>query len=140
MNLTIKQLTQNGTIFVPQTVSEAVLVKNGEQVITLDKALARKLENIETPEDSGLTAQRQESNVIITHTNKIAASGPVSPMQIQYDNNGHIVQSQPLGKSTITIKGNTYAVIDGTKDVDIQLGDDFDIDDSNNIKLQWNNL
>ena len=43
MNLTIKQLTQNGTIFVPQTVSEAVLVKNGEQVITLDKALARKI-------------------------------------------------------------------------------------------------
>jgi hypothetical protein len=82
MNLTIKQLTQNGTIFVPQTVSEAVLVKNGEQVITLDKALARKLENIETPEDSGLTIQRQESSVIITHTNKIAASGPVSPMQI----------------------------------------------------------
>ena len=37
MDLQVKQLKQYGEVFVPQTTAEAVLVKQGTTVYTLDK-------------------------------------------------------------------------------------------------------
>ena len=74
MELTIKQLKQHGQIFVPQTTAEAVLVKDGEEVITLDNMLEKKIEQIITPAGSGLQAFKQEKNIILTHSNSITAN------------------------------------------------------------------
>ena len=44
MELTIKQLTQHGQIFIPQTTAEAVLVNNNGEIITLDSVLKNKID------------------------------------------------------------------------------------------------
>ena len=74
MELTIKQLKQHDQIFVPQTTAEAVLVKDGGEVITLDNILKRKIEQIITPAGSGLQAFKQGSNIILAHSNSITAN------------------------------------------------------------------
>ena len=51
-NKLIKVVLANDQVF-PQTVAEAVLV-NGDQVTTLDKVLPKKIEQIITPDNSGL--------------------------------------------------------------------------------------
>jgi hypothetical protein len=55
MNILVKQLKHQGSAIAPQTIAEAVLVKQGNSVITLDKALELKQNTIITPNDSGLT-------------------------------------------------------------------------------------
>lgn len=54
MILTVKQLSQNNEIIAPQTVAEAVLVKNNDTVIRLDTLLSYKQDIIITPAGSGL--------------------------------------------------------------------------------------
>ena len=68
-NKLIKVVLANDQVF-PQTVVEAVLI-NGDQVTTLDKVLPKKIENIITPNNSGLTVSKQGTSITIAHTNKI---------------------------------------------------------------------
>ena len=68
-NKLIKVVLANDQVF-PQTVAEAVLI-NGDQVTTLDKVLPKKIENIITPNNSGLTVSKQGTSITIAHTNKI---------------------------------------------------------------------
>lgn len=141
MIITLKQLKKSGEVFAPQTVAEAVLVKDGENIITLNNLLEKKLENIVTPVSSGLQAYPQGKSVVITHSNTITANESPAPVQIQYDNHGHIISTTPIGKTTVIVNnGNTYTVLDGTEDKEIRFGDDFDTDENNNIKLKWNNI
>ncbi len=145
MELPIKQLKQHGKTFVPQTISEAVLV-NEEQldgttmVFTLDSVLDRKVENIITPAGSGLQAIKSDKNIYINHSNSIIPNESASPVIIKYDGRGHIVETKPLGKVTMIINQNGYIQYDGSQDKNIVLGDDFDTDTDNNIILKWNHL
>ena len=139
MILTVKQLKQSGETFFPQTVAEAVLVKNNGNIITLNNALEKKLESIITPAGSGLSSYIQDKSVIVTHSNTITANDSPTPIQIQYDNRGHIINTVPFGKTVVTVNKNTYTVLDGAVDKNINFGDDFNID-NNNIKLNWNNI
>ena len=88
MEYVIKQLSQNSQIFFPQTSAEAVLVNDStDGVITLDKVLNKKIENIVTPAGSGLIAYKQDKSVILTHSNSIETNELLSPNLIKYDNN-----------------------------------------------------
>lgn len=140
MELIIKQLKQNEQIFVPQTTSEAVLVKDGEQIITLDKMLDKKLESIITPVNSGLNAYPQSKSVVLTHSNSIEPNENPTPLNIKYDNRGHIVETSPQGKIIVTVNKKGYIEYNGQEDRAMLLGDDFGIDEENNIILKWNNL
>lgn len=140
MNLTIKQLKQHGQIFVPQTTAEAVLVKDGEQVLTLDKILNRQVEQIITPAGSGLSSFKQGRNTILTHSNSITANESPSSVKIKYDNRGHIVEAVPTSKITMTVDQEGYLQYDGSQDQSILLGNDFGIDENKKIVLKWNYL
>lgn len=115
MELTIKQLKQHGQIFVPQTTAEAVLVKDGEEVITLDNMLEKKIEQIITPAGSGLQAFKQEKNIILTHSNSITANESPSSVKVKYDNRGHIVEVAPTSNVTVIVDQEGYLSITGQK-------------------------
>lgn len=141
MIITLKQLKKSGEVFAPQTVAEAVLVKDGEEISRLDTVLEKKIEAIVTPAGSGLSAYPQGKSVTITHSNTITATESPVPVQVQYDSRGHIISTSALGKTAITVNGGTtYTVLDGTEDKQISFGDDFDTDENNNIKLKWNDI
>lgn len=142
MEVNIKQLKQNSQIIFPQTVSEAVLVKDSNsEITTLDKILDKKIENIITPLNSGLRAIPQESsNIILTHANQILANDNLAPYSIKYDSNGHIVETSPMGKIIVSVNKKGYFEYDGVQDKSMLLGDDFNVDENNNIILKWNNL
>lgn len=108
MELTIKQLKQHGQIFVPQTTAEAVLVKDGEEVITLDNMLERKIEQIITPAGSGLQAFKQGSNIILAHSNSITANESPSSVKVKYDSRGHIVEVAPTSEMTVVVDQEGY--------------------------------
>lgn len=139
METEIKQLQQNEQIFFPQTVSEAVLVKEGSTILTLNNVLDRKLESISTPLGSGLQSYQQNKSVIITHSNQIEPNEESQPLQIKYDSRGHIVETKPLGKVVVSVNDQLYSEINGSSDNYIMLGDDFEID-NRKIILKWNNL
>lgn len=139
MILTIKQLSQNKEIFVPQTVAEAVLIKNNDNVITLDQALKQKQNTIITPAGSGLIQHQQNNSVILTHSNNITATDKLESRLFKYDNNGHITESVPEGKITIKIENETILESGTEIDQTINLSDDFKKED-NTIKLNWNNI
>ena len=139
MELQVKQLKQNNQIFVPQTTAEAVLVKHGEEVRTLNVVLERKIEGIIAVAGSGLTATPNGTSVIIKHSNEITANNAVQPLQVKYDNRGHIVETAPMGTLSVVVNKQSYVEVDGSKDQTISMGDDFQID-QNEIKLNWNNL
>ena len=139
MIITVKQLRQNNQVFAPQTVAEAVLVNdNDTQVITLDKMLNRKLENIQTTDNSGLNVQKQGVNVTIEHSNQIQGTDVISPKQFSVDNNGHIKKIIPVNPLEIDINNNTISY-DGSQKSSLQFGDDF-IKNEDIITLNWNNL
>lgn len=140
MELTIKQLKQYGQIFVPQTTAEAVLVKDGEEVITLDNMLERKIEQIITPAGSGLQAFKQEKNIILTHSNSITANKSPSSVKVKYDNRGHIVEVTPTSNVTVIVDQEGYLQYNGSEDRNLLLGNDFGIDEDNKIILKWNHL
>lgn len=133
-NKLVKVTLANDQVF-PQTVAEAVLV-NGDQVTTLDKVLPKKIEQIITPDNSGLTASKQGTSVVVTHTNKIMPNEAPKSYLIQYDQNGHIVSTEPIKKQITTVNNIVYSQYDGNIDSNINFGDDFTIN-NNNISLKW---
>lgn len=136
-NKLIKVVLTNDQVF-PQTVAEAVLI-NGDQVTTLDKVLPKKIENIITPNNSGLTVSKQGTSITIAHTNKITPNEIPKSYLIQYDQNGHIVSTEPIKKQITTVNNIIYSQYDGNADSNINFGDDFTIN-NNNISLKWENL
>ena len=136
-NKLVKVILTNDQVF-PQTVAEAVLV-NGDQVTTLDKVLPKKIEQIITPNNSGLTTSKQGTSVIITHANKIMPNEAPKSYLIQYDQNGHIVSTEPIKKQITTVNNAVYSQYDGNTDSNINFGDDFTIN-NNNISLRWENI
>ena len=136
-NKLVKVILANDQVF-PQTVAEAVLV-NGDQVTTLDKVLSKKIEQIITPDNSGLTTSKQGTSVIVTHTNKIIPNEAPKSYLIQYDQNGHIISTEPIKKQITTVNNAAYSQYDGNADSNINFGDDFTIN-NNNISLKWDNI
>ena len=136
-NKLVKVILANDQVF-PQTVAEAVLV-NGDQVTTLDKILPKKIEQIITPDNSGLTTSRQGTSVVVTHTNKIMPNEAPKSYLIQYDQNGHIVSTKPIKKQITTVNNAVYSQYDGNTDSNINFGDDFTIN-NNNISLRWEDI
>lgn len=136
-NKLIKVVLTNDQVF-PQTVAEAVLI-NGDQVTTLDKVLPKKIENIITPNNSGLTVSKQGTSITIAHTNKITPNEIPKSYLIQYDQNGHIVSTEPIKKQITTVNNIVYSQYDGNTDSNINFGDDFTIN-NNNISLKWEDL
>lgn len=133
-NKLVKVILTNDQVF-PQTVAEAVLI-NGDQVTTLDKVLPKKIENIITPNNSGLTVSKQGTSITIAHTNKITPNEIPKSYLIQYDQNGHIVSTEPIKKQITTVNNIVYSQYDGNADSNINFGDDFTIN-NNNISLKW---
>lgn len=140
MELTIKQLKQHGQIFIPQTTAEAVLVKDGKEIITLDNMLERKVEQVITPAGSGLSAYRQGKNVILTHSNFITANESPSSVKVKYDSRGHIVETIPTSAITVIVDQEDYLQYNGSEDRNLLLGNDFEIDEDNKIILKWNHI
>lgn len=136
-NKLIKVVLANDQVF-PQTVAEAVLI-NGDQVTTLDKVLPKKIENIITPNNSGLTVSKQGTSITIAHTNKIIPNKIPKSYLIQYDQNGHIVSTEPIKKQITTVNNIVYSQYDGNADSNINFGDDFTIN-NNNISLKWEDI
>lgn len=136
-NKLIKVVLANDQVF-PQTVAEAVLI-NGDQVTTLDKILPKKIENIITPNNSGLTVSKQGTSITIAHTNKITPNEIPKSYLIQYDQNGHIVSTEPIKKQIITVNNIVYSQYDGNTDSNINFGDDFTIN-NNSISLKWEDI
>ena len=136
-NKLIKVLSANDQVF-PQTVAEAVLI-NGDQVTTLDKVLPKKIENIITPNNSGLTVSKQGTSITIAHTNKITPNEIPKSYLIQYDQNGHIVSTEPIKKQITTVNNIVYSQYDGNADSNINFGDDFTIN-NNSISLKWEDI
>lgn len=136
-NKLVKVILADNQVF-PQTVAEAVLV-NGNQVTTLDKVLPRKIEQVITPDDSGLTTTKQGIFVTITHTNKITPNKAPKSYLIQYDQNGHIIKTDSVKKQIITVNNVVYSQYDGNTDSNVNFGDDFTIN-NNNISLTWNDI
>ena len=133
-NKLIKVVLANDQVF-PQTVAEAVLI-NGDQVTTLDKVLPKKIENIITPNNSGLTVSKQGTSITIAHTNKITPNEIPKSYLIQYDQNGHI---EPIKKQITTVNNIVYSQYDGNADSNINFGDDFTIN-NNSISLKWEDI
>ena len=136
-NKLIKVVLENDQVF-PQTVAEAILI-NGDQVTTLDKVLPKKIENIITPNNSGLTVSKQGTSITIAHTNKITPNEIPKSYLIQYDQNGHIVSTKPIKKQITTVNNIVYSQYDGNADSNINFGDDFTIN-NNNISLKWEDI
>lgn len=136
-NKLIKVVLANDQVF-PQTVAEAVLI-NGDQVTTLDKVLPKKIENIITSNNSGLTVSKQGTSITIAHTNKITPNEIPESYLIQYDQNGHIVSTEPIKKQITTVNNIVYSQYDGNADSNINFGDDFTIN-NNNISLKWGDI
>ena len=133
-NKLVKVILANDQVF-PQTVAEAVLI-NGDQVTTLDKVLPKKIEQVITPSNSGLTASKQGTSVVVTHTNKITPNETPKSYLIQYDQNGHIINAESTKKQITTVNNAVYSQYDGNTDSNINFGDDFTIN-NNNISLKW---
>lgn len=136
-NKLIKVVLTNDQVF-PQTVAEAILI-NGDQVTTLDKVLPKKIENIITPNNSGLTVSKQGTSITIAHTNKITPNEIPKSYLIQYDQNGHIVSTEPIKKQITTVNNIVYSQYDGNADSNINFGDDFTIN-NNSISLKWEDI
>lgn len=136
-NKLIKVVLANDQVF-PQTVAEAVLI-NGDQMTTLDKVLPKKIENIIAPNNSGLIVSKQGTSVTIAHTNKITPNEIPKSYLIQYDQNGHIVSTEPIKKQITTVNNIVYSQYDGNADSNINFGDDFTIN-NNNISLKWEGI
>ena len=136
-NKLIKVVLANDQVF-PQTVAEAVLI-NGDQVTTLDKVLPKKIENIITSNNSGLTVSKQGTSITIAHTNKITPNEIPKSYLIQYDWNGHIISTEPIKKQIITVNNIVYSQYDGNADSNINFGDDFTIN-NNSISLKWEDI
>lgn len=123
----------------PQTVAESVLVNNGT-VLTLDKVLKKKIEQINTPEGSGLTSSKDGTIITLSHQNKITPNDTPEAKLIQYDSTGHIILTKDVNKQVVTVNSDIYTTYNGNVDSVVSFGDDFKIDESNNISLTWGGI
>lgn len=139
MELTIKLLQQNNENFVPLTVSEAVLVKHEDSVKTLAKVLQVKLEKATTDNDDSLTVSTDGNVLTVKHQERVTANFAPTPVLIQYDKFGHIVETAPVKKLTVKIQNEEYINHDGSEESSVNFGDDFTTID-NKITLNWNDL
>ena len=139
MDLEIKQLKQHDKVFVPQTTAEAVLVKEGTVIYTLDKVLEKKIEQVTTPAGSGLNSYRQGNSIIVTHSNTITANDTPQSVKVKYDNRGHIVETAPVEKLNVIVDNEGYTQYNGDEERNLLFGNDFGID-QNKIALKWNNI
>ena len=139
MDLPVKQLKQYGEVFVPQTTAEAVLVKEGTTIYTLDKILEKKVEQIITPAGSGLNAYKQGTSIIVTHSNTITANNSTQQVKIKYDSSGHIIETSPVSNLNVVVDTEGYTQYNGDGERNLAFGDDFGID-NNKIALKWNNI
>lgn len=120
----------------PQTVAESVLV-NGETVLTLDKVLKKKVEQISTPEGSGLISSKNGTIITLSHQNTITPNDTPEAKLIQYNSTGHIVLTKDMSKQVVTVNSDIYTTYNGNADSVVSFGDDFKIDESDNISLTW---
>lgn len=120
----------------PQTVAESVLVKNGT-VLTLDKVLKKKIEQVNTPEGSGLVSSKDGTIITLSHQNKITPNDTPEAKLIQYDSTGHIILTKDMNNQVVTVNSDVYTTYNGNADSVVSFGDDFKIDESNNISLTW---
>lgn len=132
----IKELRQSGEAFAPITISEAVLVKHNGATKRLSDVLPLKLEIIES---SDLLVTTEGPKVIITHTNEITPNQDVKPMRIKYDSHGHIVQAEDVEPLKMFINGQQYADYDGSQEIAVNFGDDFE-NKNNCINIHWNGI
>lgn len=139
MKIIVKQLQHYGENIAPQTVSDAVLVKKSEQIITLTDALNYKIEDVTAPAGSGLKTVKSNQSVFISHSNSVTPNMQPQNAKVQYDTNGHIIESVPIGKKTIIVNGKSYLELDSPNDESINLGDDFTVGSDKDIKLTWKN-
>lgn len=139
MIIPIKQLKQNDQIIVPQTTAEAVLVKKGSTIITLNNALDQKIESVITPINSDLETIKEGLNIIIKHKDQVEANNFPSSVKIQFNSNGHIVKAQPLNSFKVVVNQVPYIEYNGNEDQKINLGDDFKVSDTK-IGLNWIDL
>lgn len=137
MELKIKQLKQNNQIFIPLTTAEAVLVKQGTEVRTLKKVLDTKIDTVIT--GSGLQVTPSGPTLYLKHTNTVEPVAECKPLQLSFDDTGHVSGAKPLGKLTIVVGDKKAIDHDGTQDNAFVMGDDFTLDDQV-IKLNWTNL
>ena len=138
MNTEVRRLKQGTTVFFPQTVADAVIVKDGSEVTTLKEVINRKVSIINSKANSGIIVSRTGTSVDISHTNQVTPIEAIQPMQIAFDNNGHITNTLPLGKLVIMANSEKVLEADGTSDQELIFGDDFQ-KDNNIITLRWNN-
>lgn len=120
----------------PQTVAESVLVNDGT-VLTLDKVLKKKVEQVNTPEGSGLVSSKDGTIITLSHQNKVTPNETPEAKLIQYDSTGHIVLIKDMNKQVVTVNSDVYTAYNGNADSVVSFGDDFKIDESNNISLTW---
>lgn len=140
MNLPIKFLKQNEEPFLPVTAAEAVMVKHVTGIRRLDEVLKFKIEEVVTPVGSGLSANRIDNGVVLTHSNVITPSlDALRAKLIRYDNRGHLVDTSDFGTLKIQVFGQDYASYDGNMSTIVKLGDDF-IDQNGYIQIRWNNI
>jgi hypothetical protein len=59
---------------------------------------------------------------------------------IKYDSHGHITESKVILPLNVTVNGENYISHTGSEQNTLKLGDDFTIDDKDNIKLTWATL
>ena len=138
MLIQLKQLKQKGQIIFPQTTSEAVLVKTGGTIVTLDKVLHNKIDTI-TSNDSNLTISKQGSEVSINHSSEIDPNNTPEPLLVQHDNTGHIINKKPMGLVKMFINNEQAIETYGTENQSMVFGDEF-IKDNIVIKLKWDNI
>lgn len=134
---TIKQLKTGGKVFFPQTIAEAVIVQNDQEINTLCEVLQKKIESIDASEE--LTITPEGTSISITHTNEISENTTPEPVMIQHDKKGHIIVTKPYGKLFVKVTDDEYRNYSGSEDTCINFGDDFQIQEDN-IILKWNNI
>ena len=140
MNYPLKFLKQEDQPFLPITAAEAVMVKHGSGVKKLDDVLKIKIEEVITPVGSGLTSQIIDNGVIIYHSNNIDPSiEELKPKLIKYDNRGHITETSDFKKLNVIVNDKKYIQYDGSSDQNLQLGDDFEINDGK-IQIHWKTI
>lgn len=139
MTKLVKIITADDVQVFPQTAAEGVLV-NGNQVETLDKVLKRKLEQIETSENSGLTSTNDGITTTLSHSNQITPNDTPEAKLVQYNQTGHIILTADMNKHFITVNGDIYNQYDGNKETVTAFGDDFKISEDNNIALTWGGI
>jgi hypothetical protein len=88
-------------MFIPLTTAEAVLVKQGTGVKNLKMVLDTKIDTVIT--GSGLQVTPSGSTLYLKHTSTVEPVAECKPLQLSFDETGHVSGAKPLGKLTIVV-------------------------------------